>query len=104
MTTNATTPWTHKPAPVKKTMFYTVFAEQPASLPDWVWKPWINCDDNTTDMTRQLVVNRFIRDRGGIEGLKKVFLYEHSEDAPRHANGNLKQVNVIEYFISPFTG
>ena len=100
MTTTTTKPWTHKPALMKKTMFYAVFAEQQTSLPDWVWKPWIGCDDNT-DMTRRMVVNRFIRDRGGIDGLKTVFVYEHGEDAPRHDNGNLKQVNVIEYWVSP---
>lgn len=83
------------------TMSYAVFDKQPETLPDFVWTPWVINLGDDLEQTRRLVINKFIRNRGGLDGLQKIFLYEHPEKAIRHRNGKLAQVVCVEYDIKP---
>ena len=83
------------------TLYYSVSDSLPTHLPPESWTPWKVNPNDDIELTRRLVINRFIRDRGGIDGLNTLFLFEHGPDAPRHANGNLSQVTRIEYSIAP---
>lgn len=82
------------------TMYYAVFDAKPESIPLEAWKPWIHCEGDP-EITRKLVLHRFLRNRGGIGDLRTVYLYEHPADAPCFRNGSPKVVTAIEYSVQP---
>ena len=83
------------------TMYYQVHDSAPTHLPDYAWHPWIHCTGEDIERLRRMVLNRFLRDRGGIDGERMtVFLYEHTSDAPRHSNGTPMTINSVQYEVS----
>lgn len=65
------------------------------------WCPWINCDPADKLLSR-LILNKWIRERGGIGADEKisVTVYTYDESTPRHANGKPMACNGTTYAIA----
>ena len=81
------------------TRFYAVFDHQPETIEDYQWREWRNCGPDK-EQDRLLVVHRFIRNRGGAEGLKTIFLYERDGSEPTYRNGQPQRCTAVEYKVT----
>lgn len=73
---------------------------QPEYLRPDNWKPWINCMDR--EETVRLAVHRHVINRGGILHGEKLTLhvFDYTEGAPLHKNGNPKVINNTTFNLS----
>ena len=82
-----------------ETRWFAIFPDKaPEQITTSDWKPWVLADSDR-ELQRRLVINKFIRERGGVDGLREIHLFEHDADAPRHKNGAPLRVTSIVYSV-----
>lgn len=65
------------------------------------WKPWINCKPEDVEMLPRLALNKWIRERGGVQPGESfsVAIYHYDSKTPTHPNGKPKQCQSITYKV-----
>lgn len=79
--------------------FKIVEHNRPSHLNHEEFHPLINCKDNI-EMIKRMVINKYIRDRGGASRMK-IFLYYFADNTERFASGKPKWVQETELEIIP---
>lgn len=66
------------------------------------WHPWINVKPEDREMLPRLILNKWIRQRGGVavDEHFSVTVYTYDNKTPLHANGLPMVVNAITYSVN----
>lgn len=66
------------------------------------WRPWLKVEDSARDWFPQLVLNWWIRRRGGVHRGERltVTVYTYDDRAPTHANGKPKKCLSTQFVIN----
>ena len=61
--------------------------------------PWLNCDNDTEEMTAKLALNKHLRESGGLSVGESIYLvaWVYDDTTPTHDNGNPMAVNRFDF-------